>query len=328
MQKGSIDLHAHLGSMVNSRNLWKIAKMQGINLGINTCEEFDNVINKPSNKNHEEYLKRFDLTQKIQSSPAAVSESVYSAVELAYDGGLSGIEIRFNPMLRNKSGYYDLDSMIYSACHGLRRGIEAFGIKAGIIISTDRSFNTSKSSILAEKALKYKDFGIVGLDCSGSMENGKDITSFKKAYEIAIEGGINRTFHLGELEKYTNYNETKIAIQELKLNRIGHGIQFANDNSIIKLLLDNDVCLELCYTSNLRTKVVDSVKEFVEKLHVLHKAGVQYTINTDGNIFLNTNMKNEYKLLYLASELYRGAEFAEQVVSKSKINSLNYSFIK
>src|SRR5207253_1634624 len=64
----------------------------------------------------------YHWTELIQSSPLAVERSVHAAIGGAYRSqGITTLELRFNPMKRNRGGEQDLDHIILAAIRGLDR---------------------------------------------------------------------------------------------------------------------------------------------------------------------------------------------------------------
>ena len=64
----------------------------------------------------------YHWTELIQSSPLAVERSVHGAIGGAYRSqGITTLELRFNPMKRNRGGERDLDHIILAAIRGLDR---------------------------------------------------------------------------------------------------------------------------------------------------------------------------------------------------------------
>jgi adenosine deaminase len=55
--------------------------------------------------------------------------------------------------------------------------------------------------------------------------------------------------------------------------------------------------LEICPSSNLRTRAVANLAELGTALRKFENAGVRYTINTDGPYLLNTHLRLEYQML-------------------------------
>lgn len=316
-----IDLHAHLGSLTIPRNLWRIMNRIGINLGVKSYEEFVDIIYDVKKHEYESYLRKFELTHKIQSNPSAIEECVYFAVEDAYiDHKLDGIEIRFNPMLRNSNGNFNLDDTILHACIGLQKALHSFPIKAGIIISTDKSFSEKQHMILLEKAMKYKNLGVIGIDCSGNSNDISDIKKLIPMYKECTE--LGKTVHGGET--YHMIDEILIAINDLGVSRIGHGIQAYRDENIIQSLIKNDICLEICPISNLTTGIFKNYTLFVETVVNLHRLGVNITYNTDGTVFLNTTLKSQFHLTFDVEERFPDVNV---IYNKIKENSLKHSFL-
>lgn len=316
-----IELHAHLGSLTTPRNLWRIMNRLGINVGVKDYDEFVEIIYDVEKHNYESYLRKFELTHKIQSNPSAIEECVYFAVEDAYmDHRLNGIEIRFNPMLRNSNGNFNLDDTILHACIGLQKALHSFPIKAGIIISTDKSFTEKQHMILLEKAMKYKTLGVIGIDCSGNSTNIDDIKRLIPMYKEC--NGIGKTVHAGET--YSMIDEISIAIDELGVSRIGHGIQANRDLKLMEKLINNKICLEVCPISNLTTGIFTNHMTFVDTIARMHREGVTITYNTDGNIFLNTNMKDQFKLSF---DIEDRMPDINSIYENFKENSFKHTFL-
>ena len=70
------------------------------------------------------YLALFHWTELIQSSPIAVERSVYEVIGGAYrKNNVTKLELRFNPMKRNRGGEQDLDHIIAAAVRGMDRAV-------------------------------------------------------------------------------------------------------------------------------------------------------------------------------------------------------------
>lgn len=316
-----IELHAHLGSLTTPRNLWRIMNRIGINIGVKNYRDFEDLIYNVPKHDYERYLKKFELTHKIQSNPSAIEDCVYHSIEDAYiDHSLDGIEIRFNPMLRNSGGNFNLDDTILHACMGLHKAIHAYPIKAGIIISTDKSFSDKQHRILLDKAVKYKTLGVVGIDCSGNSVSLDDI---KRLIPMYKECGdiLKKTVHAGET--YGMIDEIDIAISELGVDRIGHGVQAHRDGRLMDLIKNTDTCLELCPISNLTTGIFDSKEHFLQAFINLSSYGVPMTFNTDGTIFLNTDLKSQFLLM---DGIDHNTELT-RIYETVKNNSFKYTFL-
>jgi adenosine deaminase len=65
----------------------------------------------------------------------------------------------------------------------------------------------------------------------------------------------------------------------------------------MRRLADQGTVLELCPSSNLRTRAVSGWDELREVYQGLRDAGVRTTVNTDGTYLLGTTLRREFELL-------------------------------
>src|SRR5947209_14505989 len=174
---GLAELHTHLGGSVASEILWSLAHEQGIALPTRDFWEFDRIVTVPDPRDVPDLdpLDRiYHLTELIQSSPLAVERSVHSAIGGAYRSQeITTLELRFNPMKRNRGGERDLDHIILAAIRGLgRASLEYPQVRAGLILMMDRTFTERQNAIIVEKAIRYAPRGIVGIDIAGPRPGG------------------------------------------------------------------------------------------------------------------------------------------------------------
>src|SRR5467141_3248021 len=73
----------------------------------------------------------------------AVEVTVHAAIGGAYRSqGITTLELRFNPMKRNRGGERDLDHIILAAIRGLdRASLEYPQVRAGLILMMDGTFS-------------------------------------------------------------------------------------------------------------------------------------------------------------------------------------------
>lgn len=312
------EYHAHLGASTPVDILWEISRELGIKIGTKSYDVFCESMHTPNKMAHKAYLNKFPTVQSIQSSPIAIEKSVYNAVIHAYKNlNIDLIELRFNPILRS-AGIYDLDSIIFSATIGMKKAMLAYPIKAGLIIETDRTFTPEMSHILAQKAIDFKKEGVIGMDISGFTPAGFDLKSHSKAFEMAKCAGLGITIHASETGGAI---ETRDAIEYLYADRIGHGINIRNDHTIMKLVADKKIHLEICPTSNVTTNVVGDYGEMVTILNMFYENDISFNLNTDGSEFLNTTVENEFKKLVTSG-------MDKNILLESQIVSREMSFIK
>ena len=291
------ELHVHLGSSVDPAVMWEIAHAQGIKLPTKDYWNFVDMItaNPKRVKSFEDYIALFKWTDLIQSSPIAVERSVYQTIAGAYrKNNITLLELRFNPMKRNRGGEQDLDQIMMAAIRGLDRASIEYPVKAGIIICLDRTFSYKLNEILVGKALKYQNRGVVGIDIAGGRDSGFSYSHYKDLYKKARDGGLGLTVHAGEDEDYRSVQDV---IASLDPDRIGHGVRSTEDEKTMEMIRERNITLEICPSSNMHTGVIKGIEEMKGVFKALKSHGVEYTINTDGPEMLMTNLRNEIALL-------------------------------
>jgi adenosine deaminase len=302
--EGLAELHTHLGGSVASDIMWSLAHEQGIALPVKDYWEFDALVTV-SDPRGVENLDALDAiyhwTELIQSSPLAVERSVHAAIGGAYRSQrITTLELRFNPMKRNRGGERDLDHIILAAIRGLdRASLEYPQVRAGLIVMMDRTFDRRQNEIIVEKALSWASRGVVGVDIAGPRPGGGvryDYAALAPLVEAARSGGLGVTIHVGE-EGATGAEEIGEVVETLRPDRIGHGILAATDPELMRLLRDARITLEICPTSNLLTKALADEEALRETVRRFAEAGVEFTIATDGPEMMRTHLRDEFELL-------------------------------
>jgi adenosine deaminase len=304
MQEGLAELHTHLGGSVASDIMWSLAHEQGIALPVKDYWEFDRLVTV-SDPRGVAGLDALDAiyhwAELIQSSPLAVERSVHAAIGGAYRSqGITTLELRFNPMKRNRGGERDLDHIILAAVRGLdRASLEYPQVRAGLILMMDRTFTAAQNEIIVDKAIRWAPRGIVGVDIAGPRPNGGRYRYREVApmVETAREAGLGVTIHVGEEGGELGREEIAEVVEVLHPERIGHGILAAGDDRLTAMLREGGTVLEICPTSNLLTRAIPDEQALRATLRSFVEAEVAFTIATDGPEMMRTHLRDEFDLL-------------------------------
>jgi adenosine deaminase len=301
---GLAELHTHLGASVASDILWSLAHEQGIALPVKDYWEFDRLVTiaDPRRVDSLDTLDQiYHWTELIQSSPVAVERSVHGAIGGAYRSqGITTLELRFNPMKRNRGGERDLDHIIMAATRGLdRAGLEYPQVRAGLILMMDRTFDERQNSIIVEKAIRYSSRGIVGVDIAGPRPRGDryPYRDLQPLIEEARAAGLGITIHVGEEGEEHAAAELGEVIETLRPDRIGHGILAAREPELMAALSEGEIVLEICPTSNLLTRALPDEAAVRDTFRAFVEHGVPFTIATDGPEMMRTHLRDELELL-------------------------------
>jgi adenosine deaminase len=301
---GLAELHTHLGGSVASDTMWSLAHEQGIALPVKDYWGFDRLVTVSDPRgvaNLDALDAIYHWTELIQSSPLAVERSVHGAIGGAYRSqGITTLELRFNPMKRNRGGERDLDHIILAAVRGLDlAALEYPQVRAGLILMMDRTFTEEQNAVIVEKAIRWAFRGIVGVDIAGPRPQGEryPYRDLAPLVEEARSAGLGVTIHVGEEGGDQGIEEIAEVVETLQPDRIGHGILAARDPGLMRELAARGVVLEICPTSNLLTKALSGEDELRDTILAFVEHEVPFTIATDGPEMMRTRLRDEFELL-------------------------------
>jgi len=165
------------------------------------------------------------------------------------------------------------------------------GIAVGLMAPVDRVIDTPADAVvLADLAVSMRDRGVVALGLHND-EVGHPPSDFAEAFSVARDGGLLSTPHAGELEHGGVVAE---AVDLLGADRIQHGVRAVEVDGLIERLAAEEVCLDVCPTSNLMLGVVADLAD--HPLPGLLAAGVPCSLNADDPLLFGSGILEEYEL--------------------------------
>jgi len=169
------------------------------------------------------------------------------------------------------------------------------------------------ADVTLDTALRLRPDGLVSFGLGGP-EIGVPKSQFAPHFEQAIAAGLHSVPHAGES---TGPDSIWDALTMLGAERIGHGIAAVQDPALMAHLVEHDIALEVCPTSNVCTRSVPSLVE--HPLPQLVEAGVTVTINSDDPPMFSTTLTNEYDVAagLLGLDGHGVAELARTAVRRS-----------
>ena len=162
------------------------------------------------------------------------------------------------------------------------------GIHVQWIVDLVRDIGSEAALTLLKDIVELQCKNIVGITLGGS-EHRFPPAQFSKVYSTARDHGLHLTIHAGEALGPKSIWD---ALQILGVERIGHGVRAIEDKSLVTYLVEENIPLEICLTSNLRTGIFPTYKAHPVK--ALFEAGVPITINSDDPTFFRTTLVDEY----------------------------------
>jgi adenosine deaminase len=140
-----------------------------------------------------------------------------------------------------------------------------------------------------EAAARHVDAGVIGITLGGEERFPPE--PYAEIFSAARESGLRSVPHAGETH---GPDSIRGALEALGADRIGHGIRVLEDPSLVALLIEREVALDVCPTSNLRTRSVPSLAE--HPLPAMLDAGLACTLASDDPSMFGSALSYEYEV--------------------------------
>lgn len=281
------ELHVHLDGSLRPSTMIELAAERGVSLPSVDAEELGRRMVANDARSLEDYLTAFEVTLSVMQDAPALERLAY---ELAEDQAAERVryaEVRFCPLLNTRGGM-EAEDVLTAVLAGLGRARDRLDIDSRVIVCALRHFSPSSSVELAELALSMRDQGVCGFDLAGP-ETGHPVRDHAEAFALADRHGLPVTIHAGEAAGPESIRE---ALDVGHATRIGHGTRLWEDPELARRVLDDEVTLEICLTSNVQTRAVAAYE--AHPLRRYYDLGMRVALCTDNRLVSGVTLTEEY----------------------------------
>ena len=245
----------------------------------------------------EDYLEAFTHTIALMQSFDNLHRIAYEAAIDMSNNGINYYESRYAPFYSVNTHLSPAD-VINAINGGFHQAESEVGIVSGLILCGMRH-DPQNVSAVADLAVEMKD-KIIGFDIAGPEYNYLP-SLYTESFMKVQNAGINITIHAGEGD---GVNSIQDALDH-GAKRIGHGVRIIEDikedgslGETADYILQNQIPLEICITSNIHTNMYNDVIEHpISKLYDLE---FNISLNTDNRLMSNTSVKKEIEMAKMA----------------------------
>lgn len=170
-----------------------------------------------------------------------------------------------------------------------RSTADRLGVGFGLMVAADRTRDPADGEALATACAEAGTGQVVSFGLANDEATGP-AAPFARTFAIAREAGMVSAPHAGELAGPAS---VRSALDDLGARRIGHGVRAAEDPALVARLAQEQVCLDVCPTSNVMLSVVPSLD--VHPLKALLEAGVPCSIGGDDSLLFGPGLGQELR---------------------------------
>lgn len=289
-----VELHRHLEGSVRPQTALELARRHGLPLPTGSLEELTRALQVLAPLDSlEQVLRVFDHLARLFVDLDAVERLAFEAVEDAALDGVRLLELRFSPDYMARGAALPWDGLVQAIAAGVARAQAQAPIAVGLVIIASRSLGVESARRTAEHAARWAH-ALVGFDLADD-ELGWPSHRFVEALAPLRGTGLGLTVHSGEAGGPEFVWDT---LRSLSPQRLGHGVAVGADPALVAEVRDRGVCIEVCPTSNLRTRAVPSLAEHPARR--LLAAGVRLGLNTDDPGLFDLTLSGELALAQAA----------------------------
>jgi adenosine deaminase/aminodeoxyfutalosine deaminase len=196
------------------------------------------------------------------------------------------------------------------------RAEREFGLTILWIFDAVRHFGVEEAARVFHKAaeMRREHPSIVGIGIGGD-ERRMAAEPFRDLYAEARDAGLRLTAHAGE----TTGSEIIWGALNIGAERIGHGLSAQHDGELMEILIERQIPVEICMTSNVRTGSCASLSEHPVRRYF--DSGVMITLNSDDPALFGSDLLDEYRL---AEHEF---QFTHEQLRELAANSIEASFL-
>lgn len=290
-----LDLHLHLDGSLPLSLVQSLIAEQHLDLPTDP-QQLAPMLTVPATcRSLNDYLACFSLPTRLLQSAEALTRAAQSlAQELAEEGHWYA-EIRFAPQLHTQQGLTQAQA-VDAVLAGLQAAHRSHpGFFAQAILCCMRGGDPAANLETVHAAEHTCGHGVCALDLAGA-EALYPTSAYHTLFERARALHLPFTIHAGEADSA----ESVLTALEFGAARIGHGVHSIESKPLLTRLAQQQIPLELCFTSNLQTKAVPNAAAF--PLRDFLDCGICATINTDNRTVSGVTLSGEYAALHLTPQ--------------------------
>ena len=284
-----VELHLHLEGSLQPETLRELSRRKGVlKKGIELW------VRRRGRKSYRyadfhDFLVDFGLVTRLLETPADYALATTRLMEWLREQNVRYAEVIFaaGVVLWKKQS---VEATFEAVATAAQEACGRLGVRINWIFDAVRHFGIEHVREVLKWAAKFRSRGVVAFGIGGDEARGP-AELFPEIFRQARDLGLHLTAHAGEA---AGPESVRHAVELLGAERIGHGLTAARDPSVMALLRERGIPLEVCLSSNVSTGVLDRLENHPLPLFLAN--GVTVTLNSDDPAMFGTSLEREMRL--------------------------------
>jgi adenosine deaminase len=282
-------LHLHFTGSMRHATLAELAAGHGIRLPPALTQDWPPQLSGTDERGWFRFQRLYDTARSVLRTPADVRRLLTETARDERADGSRWLEIQVDP-----SGYAarfgGITATLELVLDAAATAGAAAGVGIGVIVAANRTKHPLEARTLARLAVQYAGRGVTGFGLSNDERRGP-AHEFAAAFRIAERGGLLLVPHGGELAGPASVTA---CLDDLRADRIGHGIRAAEDPALVKRLAAEGITCEVCPSSNVALGVAPGPAQV--PLRPLVEAGVPVALGADDPLLFGPRLAAQYEI--------------------------------
>lgn len=278
-----IELHMHHEGAAPPEFIRRLAGEKSVNLEGVFAEDGSYAF-----RDFAHFLQVYEAATAVLKTPEDYARLTTAVLEESAQNGVIYAETFLSP---DFCGGRDLGAW-REYLHAIQEAAVAAETRHGItlrgIVTCIRHFGPELARETALCAAETAGDWIVGFGMGGDETKGRQ-GDFLWSFDCAREAGLRLTTHAGE---FGGPDSVRQALDDLRVERIGHGVRAIEDPALVDRLAATGTVLEVCPGSNVVLGLYPDLPS--HPIARLRAAGVKVTVSTDDPPFFHSTMTEEF----------------------------------
>lgn len=280
-----VELHVHFEGSIRPETVLQLARKNGASLPADTVEGL------------RQWYEFRDFAHFVEVY-VAVTKCIRDAEDLEFiarellqgqaDQNVLYTEATFSACTIEKYCRIPVKDQIEAINRGIAWGRTDLGVDMQLVLDIVRGDSLERAMEVVSWVSEWHGNGVCALGIAGFENRGT--LPYRDAFSEAKRLGLPVTAHAGETQGAWSVSET---LDVTGARRIGHGVRAIEDPSVVRRLVEEEIVLEVCPSSNVCLGVFPSLEE--HPIQRLMDSGVKVTLNSDDPPMFGSSINEEWQ---------------------------------